>query len=148
MKKILDWIRGHFLLTIGIIIILIISLFLLIYIHNSTHGSIYGDRCKEYDKYVISNSLKNKIIDKYKEIEEVKDVDVYTKLCTIKIIVNIEKDVDVEVFKTKSNEMLKLFKDKQLKFYDFSLYINSENEESQTYPINVTRHKSETEFVW
>ena len=115
MKKILNWIRQHILITIAIFIVLVISIFLLVYIHNSTHGGIYGDRCKDHEKYSISKSLNTKIVDKYKEIEEVKQVDVSSKLCTVKIIIDIDKDVDIEVFKAKSSEMLTLFKENQLK---------------------------------
>lgn len=148
MKKVLNWIKNHILLTIAIVIIIGIVSFILYYIHNSTHGGIYGNRCKDHSKYAVSDSLKKKVIAKYKEIEEVKSVDIYDKLCTIKIMIDIDKDVDLEIFKTKSTEVLSLFKKKQLKYYDFSLYINSEDEESQTYPINVTRHKSEADFLW
>ena len=148
MEKVLNWIKRHRLLTIGIGMILFIFIFLSVYLFNSKHGGIYGDRCKDRDEYAISTKEVKKVKDKIREISEVNKVDIYTKLCTVKIIINIEKDVDIEAIKTKSSEILGFFSEDELKYYDFSLYVNSDDEESKTYPINVTKHKSEDNFAW
>lgn len=108
----------------------------------------YGDRCDERENYNLENKTIKAIKKKYQEIEEVKDIDVYTKLCTVKIIVNLKSDVDIEIIKTKSKEILELFSEDELKFYDFALYVTSDNKESETYPINVSKHNSREDFAW
>ncbi len=110
--------------------------------------SPYGDRCDQSVNYSISSKKIKAVKNKYKEIEEVKSVDVYTKLCTIKIIVNLKSDVDLETIKAKSTEVLGLFDEDELGFYDFALYVTSENKESEVYPINVSKHNSREDFAW
>lgn len=108
----------------------------------------YGDRCDERFELKISNKKMKKIENKFKEIEAVNDVDVYTKLCTIKIIVNLKEDVDLEEIKTKATEILGIFSEDELDLYDFSLYVTSDNKESEVYPINVSKHNSREDFAW
>ena len=108
----------------------------------------YGDRCDERINYEISNKQIKKVKNKFKEIEEVKDIDVYTKLCTIKIIVNLKNDVELDIIKTKAEEALTLFSEEELNFYDFALYVTSDNKDSEIYPINVSKHNSRDGFAW
>ena len=63
-------------------------------------------------------------------------------------MVKLKEDVDVEKIKSASAEMLKAFKKKELKYYDFSLYVTSDNKDSETYPVNVTKHNSRDNFAW
>lgn len=110
--------------------------------------SPYGDRCDQSINYIIDNKTIKKVKEKYKEIKEVKSVDLYTKLCTVKIIVNLKSDVDLEIIKTKSKEVLELFDEDELGFYDFALYVTSDNKKSEVYPINVSKHNSRSDFAW
>ena len=129
------------------IVIIVILIFLGIKI-SGVGQSPYGDRCDQKSNYEIDSKTLKSVKNKYKEIEEVKSVDVYTKLCTIKIIVNLKSDVDLEVIKTKSKEVLELFTEDELGFYDFALYVTSDNKDSEVYPINVSKHNSREDFAW
>lgn len=148
MKKVVNWIKKHKLISIIAGFILLIIILLIIFMISMTHGGVYGDRCSDHKKYEISNSTENKVKKRIKEIDEVNNVDIYTKLCTVKIIVNLKNDVDINVIKTMATDVLSYYSQKQLKYYDFSLYVTSDNEESSVYPINVTRHKSAKDFAW
>lgn len=148
MKKVLGWVKRHIIATIVIVFILSFVSFILYYMISSTTGSIYGDRCKDRNKYKVSSSTINDVKDDYKKIDEVKDVDVYTKLCTIKIIVELEKDVNLDKIKEATKKALKEFSDKELKYYDFSLFVNSDDDSSNNYPINVSKHKTSDDFAW
>ena len=148
MKKVVNWIKKHKLISIIAGFILLIIILLIIFMITMTHGGVYGDRCSDYKKYEISSSTENKVKKRIKEIDEVNNIDIYTKLCTIKIIVNLKNDVDINVIKTMATDILSYYSKKQLKYYDFSLYVTSDNEESEVYPINVTRHKSAQDFAW
>lgn len=136
-------------IVLSIIVIIIIILFVLLglFISNSNKNP-YGDRCDEQENYKISNKKIKSVEKKFKEIEQVNDIEVYTKLCTIKIIVNLKEDVELDLIKTKAKEVLELFSEDELKFYDFALYVTSNNKKSEIYPINVSKHNSREDFAW
>ncbi len=144
MKNLL---KNKKLVIIGSIIILIILLFVFIKV-ISGNKSVYGSRCSDSDNYEISSKTIKKAKETIKTIDKVNDIDIYTKLCSVKIIINLSEDVDIETVKNMSNELLKDFSKKELKYYDFSLYVTSDNKDSEVYPINVTRHNSKDSFAW
>ena len=144
MKNLL---KNKKLVIIGSIIILIILLFVFIKVIGGKR-SVYGDRCNDSNNYKISSKTIKKAKDTIKTIDKVNDIDIYTKLCSVKIIINLSEDVDLEQVKNMSNELLKNFSKKELKYYDFSLYVTSDNKDSEVYPVNVTRHNSKDSFAW
>ena len=144
MKNLL---KNKKMVIIGSIIILIILLFVFIKV-ISGNKSVYGSRCSDSDNYEISSKTIKKAKETIKTIDKVNDIDIYTKLCSVKNIINLSEDVDIETVKNMSNELLKDFSKKELKYYDFSLYVTSDNKDSEVYPINVTRHNSKDSFAW
>ena len=144
MKNLL---KNKKMVIIGSIIILIILLFVFIKV-ISGNKSVYGSRCSDSDNYEISSKTIKKAKETIKTIDKVNDIDIYTKLCSVKIIINLSEDVDIETVKNMSNELLKDFSKKELKYYDFSLYVTSDNKDSEVYPVNVTRHNSKDSFAW
>ena len=144
MKNLL---KNKKMVIIGSIIILIILLFVFIKV-ISGNKSVYGSRCSDSDNYKLSSKTIKKAKDTIKTIDKVNDIDIYTHLCSVKIIINLSEDVDIETVKNMSNELLKDFSKKELKYYDFSLYVTSDNKDSEVYPINVTRHNSKDSFAW
>ena len=135
-------------LVIVLVIIILVILFIILMKIIGGNKSIYGDRCSDKDNYKLSNDTINKAKDTINELGNVSDIDIYTKLCTVKIIIELEDDVELDKVKNMSNEILKAFSAKELKYYDFSLYVTSKNENSETYPINVTKHNSKDSFAW
>ena len=144
MKNLL---KNKKMVIIGSIIILIILLFVFIKV-ISGNKSVYGSRCSDSDNYEISSKTIKKAKETIKTIDKVNDIDIYTKLCSVKIIINLSEDVDIETVKNMSNELLNNFSKKEIKYYDFSLYVTSDNKDSEVYPINVTRHNSKDSFAW
>lgn len=133
---------------IVLIIIMLVILFLIFLKVLSSNKNVYGDRCSDHDNYKLSNNTINKAKDTIKTIDHVDSIDIYTKLCTVKIIINLKEDVELDKVKKMSEELLTNFKEKDLKYYDFSLYVTSDNENSEIYPINVTKHNSKDTFSW
>ena len=144
MKNLL---KNKKLVIIGSVIVLLILFFVLIKVIGG-NKSIYGDRCSDRDSYNLSSKTIKKAKDTIKTIDKVNDIDIYTHLCSVKIIINLSEDVDIETVKNMSNELLKKKKKKELKYYDFSLYVTSDNKDSEVYPVNVTRHNSKDSFAW
>ena len=144
MKNLLK--NKKMIIILGIILIIIL-LFAFIKI-VSGNKSVYGNRCNDSDNYKISSKrIKSaeKVINK---LDKVENIDIYTKLCTVKIIITLKEDIDIEKVKGMSSELLKVFSEKELKYYDFVLYVDSKNEDSKTYPINVNKHNSQDSFAW
>lgn len=135
-------------LVIILAIILILALLVVLVKVMSDNKNIYGDRCSDTTSYKLSNDTINKAKETIKEVGNIADIDIRTKLCTVKIIVTLKEDVELDKIKDMSNKLLKAFSEKELKYYDFSLYVISENEKSETYPINVTKHNSKDAFAW
>ena len=137
------------LMVIGIVLVIILLLIFLFYkFIFSDNKNPYGKRCDQRYNYQVTDKQMKNIKKKFKEIEEVNSVDVYTKLCTIKIMVNLSKDVELDVIKNKAKEIFEIFEDEELELYDFALYITSDNSESEIYPINVSKHNTREDFAW
>ena len=132
-----------------ILAIIFILILLVVFVKTiSDNKNVYGDRCSDNKSYRLSNDTINKSKDVISEIGNVDDIDIHTKLCTVKIIITLKDDVELEKIKDMSNKLLEAFSEKELKYYDFSLYVTSKNENSETYPINVTKHNSKDTFAW
>lgn len=144
MKNLL---KNKKIVIIGSIIILIILFIVLVKLIGGSK-SVYGDRCSDSSNYKISSKTIKKAKETINKIDKVNDIDIYTKLCSVKIIINLSEDVDIESIKNMSQELLGNFSKKELKYYDFSLYVTSDNKDSEVYPVNVTRHNSKDSFAW
>jgi len=137
------------------IIILVISIIIIIFlfwvvktIFFEGEGNKYGDRCSDRNEFKLSNDTTKKVKKRFEEIEEVKDVEVYSQLCTIKIIVKLKDDVSLDTIKETAKDALSLFSEEELSYYDFSLFVSSDNKDSEVYPINVNKHNSREDFAW
>lgn len=148
MKKLTNFIKKHKFISVIACLILIFLIFIVVLIINFKTGSIYGDRCKDNNEFKISNKTINEAKDEIEKLDNVKNIDIYTKLCTVKIIIKIKDDVDINSLKQVATNTLKVFSEDELNYYDFALYVISDNKTSETYPINVSRHKTEKDFAW
>lgn len=148
MKKLTNFIKKHKFISVIAGLILIFLIFIVVLIINFKTGSIYGDRCKDNNEFKISNKTINEAKDEIEKLDNVKNIDIYTKLCTVKIIIKIKDDVDINSLKQVATNTLKVFSEDELNYYDFALYVISDNKTSETYPINVSRHKTEKDFAW
>ena len=148
MKKLTNFIKKHKFISVIACLILIFLIFIVVSIINFKTGSIYGDRCKDNNEFKISNKTINEAKDEIEKLDNVKNIDIYTKLCTVKIIIKIKDDVDINSLKQVATNTLKVFSEDELNYYEFALYVISDNKTSETYPINVSRHKTEKDFAW
>ena len=144
MKKVFK--SKKFVVFLAIIIVVILAIVLLSVVGKSK--SVYGDRCSDNANYKLSNDTINNAKDTIKTIGNVDEIDIYTKLCTVKIIVTLSDDVDLNKVKDMSKDLLKAFDEKDLKYYDFALYVDVEGKDSETYPVSVSKHNSKDEFAW
>lgn len=136
------------------IIVLVIALVILIllgimgYKFLKNDSDTCGSRCDALSEHVIKDKTLKKVKDKFKEIEEVKSAQVYTKNLTVKIMVELENDVELDRIKETATEILTYFTEDELSYYDFALYVTSKNKDSEIYPVNVSKHSKRDNFAW
>lgn len=133
-------------IMIGIIVGIAILLLILVYFLFFKSYSKNTERCLV--DYKIGSKSFIKAENKIKEIDSVKDVDIYLNVCIIKIVVELKEDVELNTIKSKMTESLKEFDKELLENYDLELFIKSDNKESNVYPIIVSKHKSQNDFYW
>ena len=131
--------------VIKITIVVVILLLLLSIFKNIFSSSDYSRTDK---KHTLSNNEKNSVKSKLEEIENVDSIKIYKNIKIIKIVINLSSDTDFEQVKKISNEAIESFSEKNLKYFDIEIYVDSENEDSEIYPQIGYKHKKNQEFSW
>lgn len=132
-------------IIIGIVILIIILLFF-IYLNLFKNDS--SSRFKNSDKYTLTNNEKNSVKQEIKELDNIKKVDVYTNNKIINIHIVLKEDIEFDELNNTLNNTLNNFKEKNLKYYDIEVFVESENKESETYPKIGYKHKTSKDFAW
>lgn len=134
----------YVILAIIIILIFILSFFI--------YKNIFADgnttRYKDIENYKLTNDEKNSAKDKINELEAIKNIDIYIDSKIIKIVVELENDIDFGIVQAKANEVISSFSEKNLSYYDLEFFVSSSNEESEIYPQIGYKFKSNLEFSW
>ena len=66
----------------------------------------------------------------------------------IKVYLELNKDVDFDDVKEKSNELIEEISEKNLLFYDVEIFVDCLDEENETYPKIGYKYKTSTKFTW
>lgn len=133
---------------IAIIVLVILFLFLIYNILFGTTGSSeYGNRLKGIDDVKISSSVQDKIKDEISEEDEVEKVSYKLKGRIVNVIITLKDDTPLDRGKEIANKVLEYFDDDQKAYYDFQVFLNSDNDESETYPKIGYMHNSDS-LVW
>ena len=129
----------------GIVLLFIVIIAL---IYNLLFTSTKNTRLDDISKHKLTKKEISLVKEKIQELENVEDVDVFSNVKIIKIIVKLSEDVDFEAVKAKSNESIPLISEDNLKYYDVEIYYESNNKESEVYPKIGYKHKTQEAFVW
>lgn len=132
-------------IILGVVILFIV---LLILIYKNLFSSSNSNRYKGIENYKLTSAEKDFVKEKLNEIGKVKSVEIYVKSKIIRIFVNLNEDVDFDMVKNVSNDLLEGFSEENLSYYDVEIFYESDNEESNVYPQIGYKHKSKTEFSW
>ena len=134
---------------IGVIIgIIVLIAILLIFIYLNLFKNNSSSRFKNASKYTLSNNEINSVKQEISDVDKVKKVSIKANNKIINIHVNLEEDVDFDELKTILNNTLNNFKEKNLKYYDVEVFVESEDKKSEIYPKIGYKHKTNQEFVW
>lgn len=132
----------------GLIGVIVLVIILLVFIYLNLFKNDSSSRFKNASKYSLSNNEINSVKQEIKDIENVDKVTVEANNKIINIHVKLKDDVDFDELSSALNNTLNNFKEKNLKYYDVEVFIESENKESETYPKIGYKHKTSGEFVW
>lgn len=132
---------------IGIIILILVFLFL---IYKNLFASNNNSRNSDISNYKITNNEINSAKDKIKELEEVKSIDIHINNNSkiVKIIVLLSNDVAFDKINALANEVVSNFSEKNIGYYDFEFYVDSENAESEIYPKIGYKFRANSGFSW
>lgn len=123
------------------------------YLTPDTKNSVYGNRCELTEGIEITKDRKEMIKKAVEEYEGMTLTTVDVKCNLIDILVKVEDEISLETVKEMSTKLLSIFTEEELKYYDLELWVDSNNKESEVYPVIGTRHKTgngdaTNKFVW
>lgn len=130
-----------------VILILVIMATLLFMTYKAFFAGNINMRYANENEYKLTNNEIKLVKDELSKLENIDSIDVYTKSKIIKIVLILKNDLDFEVIKEKSNEILNSFDEKNLNYYDVEIFVDSKSTDS-IYPKIGYKHKSNTEFSW
>lgn len=139
--------KKYYKLIVIILVILIIGVLSLV-IYNNLFKQGISNRLEGIEDYKLTNKEISKVEEKFREIDDIESIDVYTNYKIIKIMLVLKKEVDFDVVKKISNEAVQKINEKNLSFYDVELFVNCNVKESEIYPKIGYKYKKNMEFSW
>ena len=143
MKKL----KKYYKLIIAILIIVAISvLSFLIYINIFKEND--SNRLEKIDEHKLTKKEISKAEETFEELEQLKNIKIYTNYKIIKIYVTLEEEVSLDKIDELSKKVIEDFKEKNIKYYDIEVFVDCLDEESKIYPKIGYKHKTNSEFTW
>ena len=133
---------------IPIIIVALIILILLILIYNNLFKSSSSSRFKDLDKYELTDSEVSDVKSTFDNLDNLNKVSVYIKSKIIRIYLVLNDDVELKKVAELADSSINKISEKNLKYFDVEIFIESLNKESTVYPKIGYKHKSQTKFTW
>ena len=147
----MNFIKKNKLLTIFLILIIIsiilVAILLMQLIGGNKKGE-YGDRLNGIEKVEITSDIKNQLEKEIANEDLVTKVKYDLKGRLINIILNVKDEKEIDSIKEMGNKILSYFDEEQLSYYDIQILVNSDNEESEKYPIIGYKHKTRDTINW
>ncbi len=147
----MNFIKKNKLLTIFLILIIIsiilVAILLMQLIGGNKKGE-YGDRLNGIEKVEITSDTKNQLEKEIANEDLVTKVKYDLKGRLINIILNVKDEKEIDSIKEIGNKILSYFDEEQLSYYDIQILVNSDNEESEKYPIIGYKHKTRDTINW
>ena len=140
LKKYYKWI------IVAIVILIVSILTILIYKNLFEQGT--NTRLEGIEEHELTKKEIKSVKESIAELETVNNVSVSTNYKIIKIFIELSEDVDFDDIIELSVQAVNNFSEKNLKFYDIEIFIDSLNKESEIYPRIGYKHKTNSDFTW
>ena len=133
----------------GIIIIGCLLLYgVMSFFTDNTSSPIYGNRLNGINKVKIERKDIKKLESSIKEEDSVVSVKARLEGKTIIVDIKVKKDTSLDVAQSVGSKSTTNFDEKELKFYDFEIFIENEDEGNKSYPIIGHKKASRDSFSW
>ena len=143
MKKI----KKYYKVIIAILIVVIISILsFLIYINIFKESN--SNRLEKIDEHQLTKKEISKVKETFGELEQLKNIKVYTSYKIVKIYITLVEEVNLEEIDKLSKKALDDFKEKNVEYYDIEIFVDCLDDESKIYPKIGYKHKTNSEFTW
>lgn len=159
MDKIKKYIKTHkkkctviAIILVIVIIALVVSYLVIDYLMPNTRESVYGDRCDITENHPVASDRKGKIEEFLKDYDKMTLVDLDVKCNLIDVVIKVQDDETVANVKAMGKNLLKVFSEDEIKYYDIELLVGPEKENKDLNMIG-SHHKeidgsSNEDFVW
>lgn len=141
----------------GLAIIATLSLILLVVIFIilsrmlfQKNNSVYGDRLNEMVE--LDDSIKDKIINEYKEKAEVKDITYRLQGKIIYITLKLKEGTKKDKAKELASKIIEYYPEEVISYYDFGFFIEEiiekPTDEKKGFIISGTKHPNNISISW
>lgn len=160
MNKIKKFLKTHKKKCIALGVVLLVFVIIGIalysvvsYLTPNTRESVYGDRCEVTENHPVDKERNSEVKKFFEGKEKAKFVKLEIKCNLIDIIMEVDDSESIANVKAIGKELLSVFSEDELKYYDLQLIVKSNAKKSETYPKIGTHHKeidgiSNDDFVW
>ncbi len=131
-----------------IAIVFFAAIMIIIFSNLSIGNNEYGNRLDNIEKYPISDEVINEIKTDISSYEKVTSVSYNLEGKLANFILTVDDSLEEETAKNYANKILENLSDDVKNYYDIQVLVDSDNEESEVYPIIGYKHKTTDMFVW
>ena len=131
-----------------IAIVFFAAIMIIIFSNLSIGNNEYGNRLDNIEKYPISDEAINEIKTDISSYEKVTFVSYNLEGKLANFILTVDDSLEEETAKNYANKILENLSDDVKSYYDIQVLVDSDNEESEVYPIIEYKHKTTDMFVW
>ena len=131
-----------------IAIVFFAAIMIIIFSNLSIGNNDYGNRLDNIEKYPISDEAINEIKTDISSYEKVTSVSYNLEGKLANFILTVDDSLEEETAKNYANKILENLSDDVKSYYDIQVLVDSDNEESEVYPIIGYKHKTTDMFVW
>ena len=131
-----------------IAIVFFAAIMIIIFSNLSIGNNEYGNRLDNIEKYPISDEAINEIKTDISSYEKVTSVSYNLEGKLANFILTVDDSLEEETAKNYANKILENLSDDVKNYYDIQVLVDSDNEESEVYPIIGYKHKTTDMFVW
>lgn len=117
-------------------------------LYPDSSKSYYGTRLEGIEKVTINDNTYKKVKEALLKTNKVISVDAYTTGRIVNILIKVNKDVDKITSEGFADTAYETFSENEKAYYDFQIFLTSEDEKDEIYPRIGYKSKNSLSFKW
>lgn len=131
-----------------IAVIMFSTILILIFSNLSSGNDEYGNRLDNIENYPITEEMITNIKNELTGLDKVISISYNLEGRLANFIIKVEDDLAVSEAKNYADKVIEHFSEDLKGYYDIQVLIDSNNDESEIYPIVGYKHKTSDSLVW